>query len=61
MMTNKAKNRNIMFQQHVNYKEEHGTLRFPSDEQYVATMNEEFIALHCIAMLSKGTGDDVLI
>lgn len=41
----KSTNWDIMFQQLVDYKEEHGTLRFPSNEQCAATMNEEFIAL----------------
>ncbi len=41
----KSKNWEIMFQKFVNYKEEHGTIRFPSDEQCAATKNEEFIAL----------------
>jgi hypothetical protein len=35
----------IMFQHLIDYKEEHGTLRFPSEEQCAATKNEEFIAL----------------
>lgn len=35
----------IMFQKLIDYKEEHGTLRFPSDEQCAASGDEEFIAL----------------
>ena len=34
-----------MFQKLLDYKEEHGTLRFPSDEQCAASGDEEFIAL----------------
>ena len=41
----KSKNWDSMFQKLVDYKEEHGTLRFPSDEQCAATKNEDFIAL----------------
>ncbi len=42
---NKSKKWDSMFQKLVDYKEEHGTLRFPSDEQCLATKNDEFIAL----------------
>ncbi|KAL3795038.1 hypothetical protein HJC23_006359 [Cyclotella cryptica] len=42
----KSSNRfEIMFQKLLDYKEEHGTLRFPSDEQCAASRDEEFIAL----------------
>lgn len=34
-----------MFQKLIDYKEEHGTLRFPSDEQCAASGDEEIIAL----------------
>ena len=34
-----------MFQKLLDYKEEHGTLRFPSDEQCAASGDEEIIAL----------------
>lgn len=34
-----------MFQKLLDYKEEHGTIRFPSDEQCAASGDEEIIAL----------------
>ncbi|KAL7521864.1 hypothetical protein ACHAWX_006556 [Stephanocyclus meneghinianus] len=43
---NKRSNRfETMFQKLLDYKEEHGTLRFPSDEQCAASGNEDFISL----------------
>ena len=45
LQTKGPNNFETMFQKLLDYKEEHGTLRFPSDDQCLASGDEEFIAL----------------